>query len=91
LEDGSGTAVALENGSGVAALGGGVGQWLKIAVAALGGGGGRRTYNNGIGISVVEAEDLLIEHQHQHWQGRQGRTCLMQGTYVGSNGEEIGV
>jgi hypothetical protein len=43
LEDGGGAAVALEDDGGAAALGGGFGQWLKIAAAALGGSCGRRT------------------------------------------------
>ncbi len=50
LEDGSGTVVALV---------GGVGRWcwaaVEDSVVALGGAGGRRTCNNGISISVVEA------------------------------------
>jgi hypothetical protein len=46
----------LEDCGGVAALGGGFGWRLKIAAAAFGSGSGRRTCNNGIGISVVEAE-----------------------------------
>jgi hypothetical protein len=41
LEDGGGAAVPLEDGGGAAALGGGVGRWLRIAVAALGGSGRR--------------------------------------------------
>ncbi len=49
-------AVALEDGGGAPVLGGGFGLQLKIAVVALGGGCGRRTCNDGIGISVVEAE-----------------------------------
>jgi hypothetical protein len=48
LEDGSGMALALENGGCAAMLGGGVGEWLKIAVAELGSSSGRRTCNNGI-------------------------------------------
>ncbi len=56
LEDGSGMAVALEDGGSVVALGDGIGRWFKIAAVALGGGGGRRTCNNGIDISVAEAE-----------------------------------
>ncbi len=56
LEDGGGVAVALEGGGGVAALGGGFGRWLKIAAAALGSGCGRRTCNDGIGITVIKAK-----------------------------------
>ncbi len=56
LEDGGGAVVAFEDGSGVVALGGGVGRWLKIAEAALGGGCGRRTCDDGIGISFIKAE-----------------------------------
>ncbi len=56
LEDGGGMAVALEDGGGVAALGGGFGRRLKIAAAALGGSYGRRKCDDGIGMSVVEAE-----------------------------------
>jgi hypothetical protein len=52
--------VALEDGSSVAALGGGVGQWFKIAAAMLGGSGGRRTCDEGVGISVVEAKGFLL-------------------------------
>jgi hypothetical protein len=36
LEDGGGAAMALEDGGRAAALGGGVGWWLKIAAVALG-------------------------------------------------------
>jgi hypothetical protein len=56
LEDGGSAAVALEDDGGTAALGGGFGWQLKIAEAALGGGCGRRTCNNGIGISVIKAK-----------------------------------
>ncbi len=59
LEYGGSAAVALENGGGVGALEDGVGWRLKIAVAALGGGGSRRTCNGGVGISVLEAKGLL--------------------------------
>jgi hypothetical protein len=90
LEDGSGAAMALEDGGGMAALGGGVGWWLKIAAAALGGGGGRRTCNDGVGVSIVKAKGLLLQYQHQHWQGWSERMHPMQGTYIISNGEEIG-
>ncbi len=58
--------MALDDGSGVAALGGGVGCQLKIAVMALGSGGGRRTCNDGVGIAivinVVKAVGLLLQH-----------------------------
>jgi hypothetical protein len=84
-----------ENGSGAAALGGGIGHWLKIAAAALGGGGGRRTCNDGIGIdigiNVVKAEGLLLRHWHQHQQGWQERMHPMQGTYINGDGKEIGI
>jgi hypothetical protein len=56
LEDGGGVGVVLEDGGGTAALGGGIGLRLKIAAEALGGGCGRRTYKDGIGISVIKAE-----------------------------------
>jgi hypothetical protein len=49
-------AVALEDGGGALAFGGGFGLRLKIAVAVLGSGCGRRTCNDGIGISVIKAE-----------------------------------
>jgi hypothetical protein len=88
-------AIALEDEGGAVALGGGIGRWLEIAVAALGGGGGRRTCNNGIGIyvgaDVVKAKGLLLRRWCQHWQGGQKRTHPMQGTYLNSNGKEIGV
>ncbi len=63
LEDGGGAAVALEDGGGVAALEGGFGWRSKIAAAALGR-GGRRTFNNGIGISVAKAWGLLSQRWH---------------------------
>ncbi len=48
--------MALENGGDAAALGGGVGKRLKKSATALGsGGGGRRTCDDGIGVSIVEA------------------------------------
>jgi hypothetical protein len=56
LEDGSSTAMALEDGGGAAASRGGIGRQLKIAVATFGSGCCRRTCNNGIGISVIKAE-----------------------------------
>jgi hypothetical protein len=60
MEDGSGVALALEDYGSALALGGGIGRWFKIAVAALGGVGGRRTCNDGIGVSIVEAKGLLL-------------------------------
>ncbi len=89
-EDGSSAALALENGGSVAALGGGVWRRLKI-VAALGGGGRRRTCHGGIGVSVIKAKGLLFQRRHQRWQRWQERMHPMQGTYVGSNGKEIGI
>jgi hypothetical protein len=70
LEDAGCAVVALEDGGGLLALGGGIGRRLKIAAAALGGGGGRRTCNNGVGISVVKAKGLLLQCWCQHWQGQ---------------------
>jgi hypothetical protein len=67
MEDGSGTAVALEDGSHVAALGGCVGRRLKI-VAALGGNDSRRTCDNGIGVSIVKAKGLQLQCWLQCWQ-----------------------
>jgi hypothetical protein len=67
VEEGSGAVVALEDGGGVVSLGGGVGRQLKIA-AALGSGSGRRTCNNGIGISVIKAEGLLLQWLRQRWR-----------------------
>jgi hypothetical protein len=59
LKDGSSATVALEDGGDAAALGGGVGRQFKIAAAALGGGGSRRIFNNGVGVSIVEAKGFL--------------------------------
>ncbi len=61
MEDGGGATVSLENGDSLVSLGGDIGRQLKIAAAALGGSGsgGRRTCNNGIDVSVVEAKGLL--------------------------------
>jgi hypothetical protein len=59
LEDGSGAAVALEDGGSAATLGGGFGWRSKIAAVALGGGCGRRTCDDGVGVSVVKARGLL--------------------------------
>ena len=61
MEDGGSAAVALEDCGGTAAFGGGVGQQFRIAAAALGSGGGRRTCNNGISLNVVKAEGLLLQ------------------------------
>jgi hypothetical protein len=47
---------ALEDGGGRVALGGGFGRLLKVAAVALGGSCSRRTCDDGIGISVVEAK-----------------------------------
>jgi hypothetical protein len=60
LEDGSGKAVALEDGGAAVGLGGGVGRRFKIAAAALGSGGGRRTCDNGIGVSIIKAGGLFL-------------------------------
>ncbi len=60
LEDGGGMAVALEDGGGMVVLGGGIGQRLRIVVAALGGGDRTRRCNDGISISVVKAKGLLL-------------------------------
>ncbi len=68
LEDGGGVAVVLKSGGGAVALGGGIGWRLKIAAAALCGGGSRRTCNDGIGVSIVEAEGLLLGRRHQGLQ-----------------------
>ncbi len=46
----------MEDDGGTAALEGGFGWRLKIAAAALGGGCGRRICDDGIGISIIEAE-----------------------------------
>ncbi len=58
MEDGGGAVLALEDCGGVTALGGDIGRWFKIAAVAWGSGGGRQTWDDGIGISVVEAEGL---------------------------------
>jgi hypothetical protein len=63
LEDGGSAMMALEDGGGVAALRGGIGWWLKIAAAALGGGGIRRTCNDGVGIGIVKAKGLLLRRR----------------------------
>jgi hypothetical protein len=85
----------LEDGGGAAALGGGIGRQLKIAAAMLGSRGGRRTCNKGISIDIgsgiIKAKGLLLQRQHQSWQGRQQRTRPMQATYVNGDGKEIGV
>ncbi len=47
--------MVLEDGGGMAALGGGTGQRLKIAATALGSSGGRRTCKDGIGIRIIKA------------------------------------
>ncbi len=91
LEDGGSTTVALEDGSNAVALVGGVGWQFKIAVAALGGNSGRRTCNDGIGISVIKAKGILLQCWHQHQQGQRDKMRTMQGTYTDSNGKEIGV
>ncbi len=92
LDDGGRAAMALEDGGSAAALGGGIGWHLKIALAVLGGrDGGRRTCNNGNGISIVEAKGLLLQSWCEQWQGQKERKCLMQGTKIGSNVKEIGL
>ena len=90
LEDGGSTILELEDGGDAAALAG-IGHWFIVAVVALGSSGGRRTCNDGIGISIIEVERFLLGHWRQHRQGRQDRMCTMQGMYVDSNGKEIGV
>jgi hypothetical protein len=91
LEDGGGKALALEDGGTAAGLGGGIGRRFKIAAAALGSGGGRRTCNNGVGISVIKAGGLFLRCQHQRWQEPRERMRPMQGTYIDGNGKEIGI
>jgi hypothetical protein len=63
--------MALDDGGNVMALGSGIGYWLKIAAAALGSRGGRRTWDNGIGVDVgvdtIKAEGLLLRHWRQSW------------------------
>ncbi len=61
MEVGGSAAVALEDCGSAVVLGGGIGQRFKIALVALGGGSDRRTCDNGIGISVVEAKSLLVQ------------------------------
>jgi hypothetical protein len=56
LKEAAAATVALEDDGGAAASGGGFGRRLKIAAAALGGGCGRRTCNDGIGISIIKAK-----------------------------------
>ncbi len=68
MEDSSNAVVALKDGGGTAALGSGIGWWFKIAAAALGS-GSRRTCNDDVGVSIVEAKGLLLGRQHQRWQG----------------------
>jgi hypothetical protein len=57
--------MALEDSSSAVVLGGGARHRLKIAAAALGGEGGRRTCNKGISIDVsidiVKAKGLLLQ------------------------------
>ncbi len=82
LEDGSSMAVALKDGGGMAALGGGIGRQLKIVVA-LGGGGGRRTCNNASasalskpGVIITTSASALVRMAREdtadtralHWQ-----------------------
>ncbi len=44
--------MVLEDDDSAVALGGGVGHRLKIAAAALGGRGSRRTCNNGVSVGI---------------------------------------
>ncbi len=88
LKDGSGVAVALEDGGGTAALGGGIGWRLKIAAAALGGGGVIRTCNDGVSVSIVKTEGLLASAL-----ARMVRENMFDArdVHAGSNGKEIGL
>jgi hypothetical protein len=67
LEDDGCTAVAFDDGGGKVALGGGVGGRLKIGAVPLGSGSGRMTCIDGIGIRVVEAKGLILQHWSQRW------------------------
>jgi hypothetical protein len=67
LEDDGCTAVAFDDSGGGAALGGGVGGWLKIGAVPLGSGSSRMTCIDGVGIRVVEAKGLLLQHRSQRW------------------------
>ncbi len=58
---------------------------------ALSGGGGRRIWDDDIGVSVIEAEGFLLGHWRQRQQGQRDRMRTMQGTYVDSNSKKIGV
>ncbi len=53
--------MSLEDGGSKAALGGGAGCRLKIAVAVLGSGGSTRTCDNSIGINIIKAVGLLLQ------------------------------
>ncbi len=90
LEDCNSTMVVLEDGNGTATLGGSIWRRFNIAAVVLSG-SSRRTCGDSIGVSNVKAEGLLLQRLHHRQQGRQERTCPMQGTYVGSNGIEIGI
>ncbi len=80
MGDGSSAAVGLEDCGGAALLGGGIGRWFKIAAAALGSGGSRRTCNNGLGVKVIKAEGFYYdvgvrvskdsERGHVQYEGR---------------------
>ena len=57
--------MALEDGGSAVALRSDIGRGLTIAAVALGSGGGRRTWDNGVGvdfgINVVKANCILLQ------------------------------
>jgi hypothetical protein len=78
------TAINIDgNGINAVALGGGVGHRLKIAAAALGSGGSRRTCNDCTGIDtsvdIVKSNCLILWRWHQRWQGWQERSAQCKG------------
>jgi hypothetical protein len=71
LEDGGRAMVALEDGDNAVALGGGIGQRLKIVMVVLDGSGSRRAS----GVSIIEAKGLLLQCPRQRWQDGK-RVCI---------------
>ena len=90
----------MKDGGGAAARGGGVGWRLKIAVAVLGSSGGKRTCNDGVGISLVKAEGLLYDvrvsigedgkRRHIQCKGRTLSAMARRKAYCSSGGSGSG-
>ena len=87
----------LRRGGGIGRLQrrGGVGRWCWAVVWDCSGGVGRWRQKKNRQLwhcyQHYWSRELILQCWHQRWQGWHKRTHPMQGTYVGSNGNKIGI